>query len=99
LLKNTTAMEEISREDLLDVMQQGGASSAGPAAAAPVAQQVQHQHLEQHDSDRDSWKVYIFCTGRDITYQTALLLLLPSVRTLLSFRSHHGKLAACIETA
>ncbi|WIA19869.1 hypothetical protein OEZ85_005771 [Tetradesmus obliquus] len=49
-------MDEISRQDLLEVLQQGGTANAGPAAVAPLAQQAQHQQLEQHESDRDSWK-------------------------------------------
>ncbi|KAF6261706.1 Alpha/Beta hydrolase protein [Scenedesmus sp. NREL 46B-D3] len=49
-------MEGVSKQELLEVLQQGGTTTAAPSAAAAEAAHTQHQQLEQHESDRDSWK-------------------------------------------
>jgi ribosomal protein L12E/L44/L45/RPP1/RPP2 len=52
-------MAELSRQDLLEVLQGASSMNTPPAAAAEAAAvtQTQHQQLEQPESDRDSWKV------------------------------------------
>jgi hypothetical protein len=66
-------MAEISRQDLLEVLQGGGSSNSTLAAAAEAAAvtQTQHKQLEQHESDRDSWKVRWFSIQAAILTQQA----------------------------